>query len=383
MYRDCLFCHTQIDGDASVHHITAPAQNGDCVFCHGDIVDNMDYGHTIPTYDPSLVTPRPSGGDGLPLNSEGSGAGACNYCHSTGTGTLDPGTDIVTDILVYRNSTTHHTTVVSDDFQKCDWCHDMFIPQESFIRVCEGCHGFESLHNIQADSEPDGQINVGNELAGYGHVGNDDDCWGCHGYSEASEPPSDTGPLTPHISSSDVSVVTSGSDTAVTLTGSAFTNLDDGYEWLSSIVLTASDDTTTELTPDSISEDLLTITIPGTMETGNYYLRAVKGDTESNPVVISVKPPVTITEVKCRKRRGRLIIRGSGFGEKIEGTDDYINVVVNGKMVDIISWRDDRIKASVSSCSTDAGVEVYTLFGMPASGGNKPPKPCKGKDCNN
>jgi hypothetical protein len=41
------------------------------------------------------------------------------------------------------------------------------------IRVCEGCHGPDSLHNIQADSPktPTGTLVVGGEDAGYGHVG--------------------------------------------------------------------------------------------------------------------------------------------------------------------------------------------------------------------
>ena len=55
--------------------------SGDCVSCHGDIVDNMNDGHYIPTYPISPDTPSSSDGDGLPLNSRGNGAGACNYCH--------------------------------------------------------------------------------------------------------------------------------------------------------------------------------------------------------------------------------------------------------------------------------------------------------------
>ncbi|NIN35709.1 MAG: hypothetical protein GTO60_11735, partial [Gammaproteobacteria bacterium] len=123
VYRDCPFCHYQTIGetaaDATVHHLTPTAQSGDCVFCHGDIVDNMDDGHTIPSYEPSLATPSPSGGDGLPLNSEGNGAGACDYCHSTGTGDpLVPGTDTATGIIVHSNARTHHFTGLGNDVIK-------------------------------------------------------------------------------------------------------------------------------------------------------------------------------------------------------------------------------------------------------------------------
>ncbi len=50
--RDCVVCHTE-----SPHHTTPTADGGHCTACHGDLVDDMDDGHYIPTYDPSLVTP--------------------------------------------------------------------------------------------------------------------------------------------------------------------------------------------------------------------------------------------------------------------------------------------------------------------------------------
>jgi hypothetical protein len=247
----------------------------------------------------------------------------------------------------------------------------------SYIRVCEGCHGYESLHNIQTDSNSDDLIDVGMELAGYGHVGNNDDCWGCHGFFQSMAPGS--GPIVPTITDSDISVITDGSDTAVPLTRTAFTNVIWGFPLTSLLRLTDAYGYLLELTPDSISENSLTVTIPGTTATGNYDVRAVKGSTASNPVVISVKPAVTITDVKCRKRRGRLIIRGLGFGEKVEGTDDYINVEVNGMPVEIISWKDNGIKASVTSCIDNANITVNALFGSASTGDDKPPKPGKGK----
>jgi hypothetical protein len=385
-FRDCNLCHIQIPGEGSVHHLLPVAQGtasplgdpnvGDCTPCHGTLVDDIGDGHLIPTYNPSLVTPTPSGGDGQPVNSRGNGAGACNYCH-------DSGTDTATGLQVFTNAETHHNTGVFQsetgvvDYAVCQWCHNMSLPDENVIRPCEGCHGFESLHNIQVDSEPDGQIDVGNELPGYGHIGNDiDDCWGCHGFLQANA--TGTGPVTPFIGSSDVMSMTTGTDTIVTLTGAAFTNLIYGFELTSNVVLTAADSSLVTLTPDSITSNQLVVTIPGITAPGNYSMRAVKGPAESNPVVISVKPAVTITDVQCRKQRGRLVIRGTGFGQKIEGTEDYINVEVNGATVDIISWTDTRIKASVSSCSSVENVEVNAIYGTASTGG-KPPKPGKGK----
>jgi hypothetical protein len=392
-FRDCLFCHQQIPGQASVHHLLPVAQGtnsplgdpnvGDCTPCHGTLVDDTGDGHIIPTYAPSLVTPSPSEGEGLPLNSEGKGAGACNYCHSSGTGTSAPGTDTATGTLVYRNQETHHGTGFGLDGSKCLWCHDTLAPEGERIRRCEECHGFESLHNIQLDSPAAGNVGdivPGAEDAYWGHIGNNDDCWGCHGFVSATA--AGTGPVVPYISSSDTFVVTAGTDTTVTLTGVAFTNMVmDVIELASEVDLTASDGSTTTLTPDSITESEIVVTLPGSLTVGNYDLRAVKGHNSSNPVVLSVTPAVVITDSSCNRKKGVLTINGSGFGKKIEGTDDYINVEVNGMPADIISWSDTKIRTSISRCKNTT-VTVNALYGSAMSGGGKPDKPCKGKGCN-
>ncbi len=75
---------------------------------------------------------------------------------------------------------------------------------------------------------------------------------------------------------------------------------------------------------------------------------------------------------------------GNNGGRKPEGIDDYINVEVNGEQVEIISWSDTQIKASVSRCSGKATVTVTALDGSATnsdSSGGKPDKPCRGKKC--
>jgi len=212
----------------------------------------------------------------------------------------------------------------------------------------------------------------------YGHAGNNDDCLGCHGFSGASS--SGSGPITPHISSSDVSVISGASARVVTLTGSAFTKTGD-FPWEPKVVLTAPDRTSIELMPDSISKDMVTVTIPAGLSYGNYGLRVEKGDTKSNPVVISVVPVVAITNAECNRKKGVLTVTGSGFSRKIEGTDDYISVTVNGVPVDIIYWSDNKIRASVSRCYGNPGITVNSLFGTASTNSGKPPKPYKGKSC--
>jgi hypothetical protein len=368
--RDCTQCHIQGSSfELTVHHRTDLAlgnlpQGPDCKACHGSLVDNIEDGHFIPTYDPSLVTPKRSGGAGLPLNSEGNGAGACDYCHSTGTGDPSiPGIDPLSGVTVYSNKDTHHETgfwggMGAHGFV-CFWCHDFDLPFEQQIRVCENCHGPDSLHNIQLDSDGDGIINPGVELPGYGHIGDPDECWGCHGFSMTSEP--SIGPLIPYIMSISKSIITAGSPTVITLTGSAFKNLADGTEYSSNVVLTAGDGSLVELTPDFISESAITVTIPGTIETGNYILRAVKLDKLSNPANLSVTPEVAITDLECSKCLGTMTITGSGFSEKPEGTDEDISVMENGRPLNVITWTDTVIQASGSRCS--GTVEVDALFG--------------------
>lgn len=167
-FRDCFQCHTQIAGQASVHHTGQTAQNGDCVSCHGKLVQNRGDGHYIPAYGASMVTPRPSAGTGV------NGKGACNYCHAWGN-------DWGTSKLVFANKETHHYTGLGLDSGKCGWCHDSQAGAALKIRACEQCHAPQSLHNIQPDTNNDGKIVPGGELPFRGHIGSNEDCLGCHG----------------------------------------------------------------------------------------------------------------------------------------------------------------------------------------------------------
>lgn len=167
-FRDCFECHSQIAGQASVHHLGKAAQNGDCVSCHGNMVQNRNDGHYIPTYSATMITPRPSAGTGV------NGKGACDYCHAWGN-------DWGTSKLVNSNKETHHETGLGQDSGKCSWCHDSKASAGLKIRSCEQCHAPQSLHNIQLDTNNDGKIVPGAELPFRGHIGSNEDCLGCHG----------------------------------------------------------------------------------------------------------------------------------------------------------------------------------------------------------
>ena len=164
----------------------------------------------------------------------------------------------------------------------------------------------------------------------------------------------------------------------VTLTGSAFTNLSQGTELTSNLSLSDDGGSLIELIPDLISENSMTVIIPGTLAIGSYTLRAVKLDKFSNPVVISIKPEVKIADVSCNE--GILTINGSGFGDAPpEGAESYINIEIDDVPVGIISWTDTEVGVSVSNCS--GTVTVNSLFGSAIAEGSD----CEvcAADCNN
>jgi hypothetical protein len=359
--RDCTVCHT-----ATPHHRSAAAMSGDCVSCHGDIVDNMNDGHYIPSHPISLDTPSSRDGDGLPLNSRGNGAGACNYCHD------DDGLAVP---LIQNNATLHHDGA-SPTFN-CLWCHEQHDPLS--IRTCERCHGPDSLHSIQADSPALGNIGkivVGGELAGYGHVGRDgdpgdSDCWGCHGYAAAATPV--MGPVIPTVYSSDLAVVRAGTGAMIVLDGAGFTNTMGGTLYESDVRMTAADGSSVTLEPEIIlDQGTMAVTIPRKTRPGNYNIQATKAGLVSNPAVISVVPVVRISRAVYH---GKVTILGTGFGGYAKGSATSVTGTIttgSGRRATtktltatIASWSDTKIEADFGTLPRD--VTVNSLYGSAKS----------------
>ena len=123
------------------------------------------------------------------------------------------------------------------------------------------------------------------------------------------------------------------------------------------------------LTPDTILQDRLTVTIPATTAPGNYNLQAVKDPFASNPVVISIVPEVVITDANIDG--GTVTINGTGFagyaadsGTSVTATD----TTVEGP---IVSWSDTTIVAAFAAVPPE--VTVQSVFGKVTSevaGGN-------------
>lgn len=353
--RDCTVCHT-----SSGHHTTPTATSGDCVACHGDLVDNFDDGHYVPSYATSLVTPSRNLGDGDPANSRGNLAGACDYCHDD---------DGLPTPVILTSMALHHAA--SSD---CAACHVGGSASTGTdgekMRQCESCHGPESLHNIQADSNGGGIV-VGGEDAGYGHVGrdagpSDSDCWGCHGFAGVglALPPA---PTVPSLSSVNRQVVYAGEDTLVVLNGASLTNTAGGVFFESNAVLTAADGSSVTLARASVDNKALVVTIPGNTAAGNYKLRAVKNGTDGDPVAsnsiaIQVIPRVSITNVKVAD--GIVTISGSGFSGYAAGSDTSVTgrTGTTTAKAKIVSWSDTVIKAKFGDASPEA-ITVKSVFG--------------------
>jgi len=376
-FRDCLACHEQIASIASVHHLTATAQAGDCVACHGHIdgmIELEDPPHYVPTSVPSKLTPS------LGLGTGTNGEGGCAFCHSNGAylPKNDPHYPAYFEpvyegtVAVYNNSITHHSTGFGSDLSKCVWCHyvvgqDPVVPPEDAgydIRKCENCHGEKSLHNIQADSNGDGIVKAGGESPYYGHVGDPDDCWGCHGYTEvlaSSEGVPYTGAFSPDIKSLSTTSITAGFATQITISGSAFVNEASGTVYTSKIMLTAVDGSQIVLDPDSITADEMIVTIPADTAPGNYSLTAVKNETASNSVNLSIVPAVNITSASCTD--GTVSITGSGFSSYVDadGSGTYVSLPYGAENCTVVAWSDTKIIAECGIC--DTAIKVESVYG--------------------
>lgn len=396
-FRDCTACHKQSATGATVHHATALAVAQNCKSCHGALIDNPwaweiannKPKHYIPTYQPSMVTPR--AGLGQTTGPLGAGQGGCAYCHR-------PGTDTSTgkNITVYTNAQTHHSTGLAippytyPPGSSCLLCHDTNPGDTADIRTCQQCHGVGSLHNIQVNSPAPANpttIVPGKEDPYYGHIGNNIDCNGCHLNTTASASAPYSGPVAPDVIGMSEYTLTQGTAVTITVDGSAFTNIVEGptgpMELTSNVVLTAADGSTITLTPAVITQSSLDVVIPATLASGNYELRVVKGPKASNPTILTIQPVVLITSATCSN--GVVTIKGSGFNgympatEPGTGAGTGVLLFNNGtsKPCSIVSWSDTQIVANAGTCG--GTVEVHSVFGTASkiveviAPANKPP----------
>ena len=386
-FRDCLTCHVVRGVDASVHHKTVWAKNGDCARCHGSLVASVDQGQAAPTYSPSLVTPYPSGkpnGDTSMVSSAGTNPGNCNYCHNSANG-LENGTPNVPspfgNITVFTNKQNHHGTGLpnvtpipiaqgglTDDVQTCTWCHDVSVPPTQVaIRVCQRCHDRATLHNIQYDSTPQTILQPGAEDPYFGHIGSNDDCWGCHGNNGVSM--LSTGPIAvatvPALSAMSVSSIKAGVQVNLTLTGNGFVNSSNltGQTYDSDVQLTDANGVKTVLEPITVNPDFIEVTLPADLAPGNYRVNVKKGGMLSNPQILTVTEPVNLRAGYCYGRYSLAILQGTGLSQFLDAVDSgtsISNAADGTKAQRVYRWAGGMIAAQFAGGCPDA-VNVETV----------------------
>ena len=391
-FRNCLNCHKQTPGIASVHHLTKKAQEANCHICHGSLIDNPNDDHYIPDYEISLITPWP--GDNYYTSSpsnrfdppiaayNGRRKGNCSHCHYSGT-------DHVTDRVVSTNYETHHGTGVgqpnSGSVHSCNLCHD-FTPPNHTIRGCEKCHGINSLHNIEFDSNGDG-ITPGKEEPFRGHIGSPANCRGCHGNFEGAGVEAilqtGTGPysganIVPTFGRMGTrghgmrggggmwSASINPDPRVITFTGSGFIstiNSPDGpVELTAKLVLTDKNDISYEYEADSVTQTTLEVTLPDNLASGSYDVHLVKGSVRSPIANLVIRPDVTVNEISCNN--GKVTISGSGFSGYLnaENSGTSISDITTAEECTVESWNDTSI---VADCGTDIteSIRVEGVFG--------------------
>ena len=359
-FRTCSNCHT---GQSPHHGPTSTfAVAQDCMHCHGSAIDNPTDGHYIPTYaintDSTLggVTPAP-GGRPVPDPNNPTGTitvQGCEACHQASTAATPQ---------IFSNANTHHGTNIGSFIQPggigdCNWCHD----SQTTIRGCEACHGVKSLHNIQANTPNAnnlGTIIPGNEDLGYGHIGNNWDCVGCHGSWTGSS--ANTTATAPAITGLSSSVVTAGQSVTLAINGESFSNQDAMGNTYNPVVTLTNGQGTITVTPFSVTTSEIKVLLPA-MQQGVYELRVDKSGTVSNLTTLIVAPKQAL---KAATLSGStLTITGAGFGTTPSAeASKLLGVFVGPVQARIVSWSDTKIVASSPVFGGGKTVTVKTLFG--------------------
>ncbi|KCZ73597.1 IPT/TIG domain-containing protein [Candidatus Methanoperedens nitroreducens] len=353
-----------------------------CNKCHGSsILANYDDGHYIPSYNTSLVTPLAN----YKVKNESAtflkAWGGCDACHDAGPDN------------VLSNYGTHHQATSGMQGRQCTYCHvgdtSRLRPDGSayYLRIyltdewglgwdtvnpkmelrnstllnagdavngtgCQKCHDVGTLHNIQVDYVPGGT-----GPAGYGHINNNTDCNGCHGFWDAGVENPFLGPVAPGMSSVTPDVLTPGVATTVTITGTNF--VQDGY--------------TTNVLVDgnaidviSVTNTQIEVTVPA-LSAGVHSIQLEKGGVTSKLSSLAVVEPVDVVTAKLAS--GTITVTGTGFGIEPDPAFSDLGVFITKKgqettfKAEVISWSDTEIVVSGSGASVGNLLTVKALNG--------------------
>lgn len=396
--RNCIQCHNGTAWRANAtgvnisrpHHVnTAAAAARDCKSCHGSYVSNYDDGHYVPAYDTSIITPTTH----YKTYNETSGRywGGCYACHQNSS-----------DATLLDQHDTHHNAINGNRYgvghqkdgtpgYKCNWCHTSYwntttnslrpigYPNElaftfrnnswqtdpANLTGCEQCHDVGTIHNIQYNySETNGQL-------GYGHIGNNWDCNGCHAFWDAGASGFE-GAMIPDLVSVNPSVLTAGTATTIKLDGSNFLSGSGTYNAKVSI------DGESPLTPVSATDNQIVVNVPA-LTAGTHTIQVVKtgdltGDKVSKLSSLTVVSQVDV--VKAKLASGTITITGMEFGP--QPTADFADLgvfvthtsKVKGQTTTttfkatVISWTNTQIVVNAGTAAVNDKLTVKTLNGQ-------------------
>jgi hypothetical protein len=398
--RNCIDCHngTAFYGNPTVinvmkpHHINTsyddanigqPAQARQCNMCHGSFVANYNDSHYIPSYATSfMITPLASAK--AQNATTGELWGGCEACHRANFAASPP---------IFPNDNLHHGEVA---FQTpgatCSWCHVTTSPSSPFFfgflligsgnfvqgidvrnstfeqsdiangfiepgttnvtfngTACEKCHSVQSIHNIQYN------YSATFGLKGFGHIGSNWDCNGCHASWVAGSPLM-FGAIIPTLITISPEILTAGSASTVAIAGDNFVN--DNY---SSVVSVDG----TEYIPSSITNSQIVVNIPA-LSIGVHAVQLVKNDVKSKLSTLIVVPAVTMSSATLNG--GTLTIKGVGLGKQpITNAQQYVTFSHAGIIsysARISSWNDKQIVAILSGpVAAGDTIEVMTANG--------------------
>lgn len=409
MERDCIQCHSGTPWSENPtgvnisrpHHFTSNATDRHCNDCHSYIAD-YDDGHIVPAYNTSIVTPMAD----YKINNSTSGRlwGGCAACHEPDAG-VSP--------VILNNHDTHHNATSGITGRQCTWCHvgnvsrlrpdgsayylkiylsdpyglgwdttnqHMELRNSTLLNLgdtingtgCQKCHSVATIHNIQFDyTNTTGQ-------SGYGHIGENWDCNGCHAYWDAGAAPYQ-GAIIPDMTGVTPNKLTAGAPTTVTITGSNFLSGVGTYTAEVSVDGTL-------LTPDSATDNTIVVTVPS-LAAGIHNIKVVKnGDVEpkySSPGVLVAVTQADVTSAVLAKEK--ITITGTAFGAQPDPAFNDLGVFVEhttgkGKnkvtttiKATIESWTDNQIVATAQASMGEI-LTVKSLNGEDStqiSGGSK------------
>jgi hypothetical protein len=227
-----------------------------------------------------------------------------------------------------------------------------------------------------------------------GHIGNQDNCWGCHGNDGVPLPPASsvTGATTPSLDSTSTKRIFDGA--TMTVNGNGFINTDAvGAIREAGLLLTDADGNETLLAAEAgtISSTSMDVVIPGTVPAGNYRVQAAKGWAYSNPLFVTVMDSIVVDSATCSG--GTVTLAGSGFDNYLDANNSGTSVsatvnVCTGKKRNrvctdttqagsVSSWSDTDIVASFDACPATVDVSnVYTQASADVTSDDPAPTAC-------